>query len=116
MQHVLRHAGLVQQPDGTVGNQRRRRGWLGQHGVAGGERGRDLARVNRQREVPWADRDEHAFAAHHVGVALAGRPGQQDRLAEVLLRLRAVVAHEVDGLAQLRDRVRDRAAAFANDQ
>ena len=77
MQRARRNAGLVQQAHGLGGDQRRLLGRLGHHGVAGGERGRDLAEKDRQREIPRADADEHAAAAIAQLVALAGRPGQR---------------------------------------
>ena len=43
MQHVAGNAGLVQQPHRGGGDQRRLLGRLGDHGIAGGERRRDLA-------------------------------------------------------------------------
>jgi hypothetical protein len=43
---------LMEQPHGGGGDQRRLLGRLGEHGVAGGQRGGDLAGEDRQREVP----------------------------------------------------------------
>ena len=116
VQHIRRHAGLVQQLDGAVADQRGGRRRLGQHGIAGGQRSRDLPRINRQREVPGANRDKDALAAHAVGVSLARRARQHDGLAKVLLRLRPVVAHEIDRFAQFGYGVGDRAPALADDQ
>ncbi len=63
MQDVWRHARLVQQPHGLVGDKRRLLGGLGDHCVARGECRRHLAREDREREVPWAYAGEDAAAA-----------------------------------------------------
>ena len=52
LQHVGRHAGLVQQLRGEEGDDRRLLGRLGEHRIAGGQRRRHLAGEDRQREVP----------------------------------------------------------------
>ncbi len=54
LQRGVRHACLVQQRDGAMGDQRRLLGRFGQHGIARGQCGADLAGENRQREVPRA--------------------------------------------------------------
>ena len=74
-----RHAGLVQQLRREEGRDRRLLGGLGEDGVAGGERGGDLAGEDRQREVPRRDAGEGAAAVQRQHVALAGRPGKHDR-------------------------------------
>ena len=85
------------------GDQRRLLGRLGDHGVAGGQRRRDLAGEDRQREVPRADAGEDAAPVQRELVALAGRAGQRQRPAEVGARARRVVAQEIDRLAHLGD-------------
>ena len=50
-----RHAGGAQDLDGLGRDQRRLFGGLGQHGIAGRQRGGDLAGEDGQREVPGAD-------------------------------------------------------------
>jgi hypothetical protein len=77
-QRVGGDAGLCSQRTASGGDQRRLLGRLGDHAVAGGERRRDLAEEDRQREVPRADADEGATSAQRQAVALAGRAGQQD--------------------------------------
>jgi hypothetical protein len=52
-------------------------GRLGDHAVAGGQRGGDLAHEDRQREVPRADADEHAAPVQLQLVGFAGRAGQR---------------------------------------
>ena len=89
MQHIGRHAGLEHELHRTVGNQRRLRRRLRQHGVTGRKRRRDLARKYRERKIPRADADEHAATAQTVGVALTRRSGHDQRLAKMPLRLRA---------------------------
>ena len=63
LQRRFRHAGspeaLAQQVRDQHGVGRR----LEDDGVAGGERGRDAAAGNREREVPRRDDDDHALAA-----------------------------------------------------
>ena len=93
------HAGCAR----LSGDQRRLLGGLRHHGVAGDERGRDLAEKDRQREVPRADAHEHAASAIAQLVAFAGRPRHRLR-GERRARLRRVVAAEVDRLADLRRR------------
>ena len=80
-QDVGRYAGLVGQTHGGGGDQRGLRRGLGDHGVADGERGGDLAQEDRQREVPGADAGEDAPAGQAERIALAGRARQGDRLA-----------------------------------
>ena len=63
LQRLARHAGLVQQRDGLGGDQRRLLGRLGDHRVAGGQRGGDLAGEDRQREIPRADAGDRRRAA-----------------------------------------------------
>ena len=74
MQRLDRHAGGVQDAHGLRRDQRRLLGRLGDHGIAGGERGAHLAEEDRERKIPRADADEHAAAAIAKLVDLAGRP------------------------------------------
>ncbi len=60
MQDVAGDAGLVQQPHRGGGGQRRLFCGLGDDGIAGGERGRDLAGEDRQRKIPRRDAGEDA--------------------------------------------------------
>ena len=98
LQHVVRHAGLVQQRDGAGGDQRRLLGRLGEHGVAGDERGGDLAGEDRQREIPRRDAGDDA---PRLGPGLG------------MLGLGGVVAQEVDRLAHFRHAVGQRLAGLA---
>ncbi len=91
----------------SSGDGRRLLGRLGQHGVAGRQRGRHLAREDREREVPRADADPGAAPRQAQLVALAGRAGQHRRPHDAL-GLVGVVAQEVDRLAHLGDRSRPR--------
>ena len=70
LQHVFRHAGFVQQLHRGVADQDGLIGRLGDDGVAGGERGGDLADEDREREIPRADADEHAAAVQRKLVAI----------------------------------------------
>ncbi len=83
-------------------------------GVARRERRRHLAREDREREVPRADAGEHAPPVQRQLVALARRPGQAQRRAEIRPRARGVVAQEVHRLAHLGDAVGHRLAGFAH--
>ena len=52
LQRVARNARLVQHAHRLRGDERRLLGRLGEHRIAGGERGGDLAGEDREREVP----------------------------------------------------------------
>ena len=93
-----RHAGLVQQRHRARGDQRRLLGRLGDHRIAGDERGRDLAGEDRQRKIPRRDADDHAA---RLGAGFH------------LRRFGRVVAQEVDRLAHLGDAVGQRLAGLA---
>ncbi len=116
LQRRGRDAGLMQQPDGLGRDQRRLLGRLGDHGIAGHQRRRDLAEEDRQRKIPGRDRDEDAAAAQAKLVALAGRARHGFARAEQLASLGGIVAAEVGGFAQLRQRVVERLAALALQQ
>ena len=77
--------GLVEQPHRLGGDQRGLFGGLGQHGIAGRQRGGDLAGEDRQREIPRADAGEHAASVQFELVGLADRAGQRRRPGELLL-------------------------------
>ena len=112
LQHGFRHAGFVQQLHRVVADQVGLLGRLGDHAVAGGERGGDLADEDRQREIPRADADEHAAAVQlqRRWIRRSGRAAL--RAAEQLARLRGVVAQEIDRLAHFGDAVGDGLAGF----
>ncbi|CAB3925919.1 hypothetical protein LMG26858_05800 [Achromobacter anxifer] len=97
------YAGRAQDGHGLRRDQRRLFGGLGQHGIAGGQRGRDLAREDGQREVPGADAQHGAQRAVRV-------------VAEFGFRLVGVIAQEIHGLAHLGYGVGQRLAGFAHDQ
>ena len=103
MECVARHAGLVQMAHGLGGDQRRLLGGFGQHHVAGGQRGGDLASEDGEREIPRADADHGA--ERHVGGVVELRGG-----------LRGVEAQKVDRLAHLGDGVGVGLAGFAHQQ
>ncbi len=105
LQHAVRNAGFVQQLHRRVADQVGLFGRLGDHAVAGGQGGADLAEENRQREVPRADADEHTAAVKLQLVGFAGRAGQALGGAELRARLGAVVAQEIDRLAHFGDAV-----------
>ena len=94
----------MQQPHRRGGDQRRLLGRLGDDRIAGGERSRDLAGEDRQREIPRPDAGEDAAPVQRHFVALAGRAGQPLRTGEVGARAGRVIAQEIDGLAHLRQR------------
>ena len=103
-ERAFRDARLVKQRDHAGGDGRRLFGRLGDHAVAGDERGHDLAAEDRQREVPRADAGEDAAAVEMQFVALAGRAGQRPR-DQPAFGLVGVVAAEVDRLANFGDAV-----------
>ena len=93
----------MQHADRLGGDQRRLLGGLGDHGIAGGERGGDLAGEDRERKIPRADADD--------GAERAGEPGN-----ERARRLVRVIAQEIDRLAHFRDRVGVGLAGLAHDE
>ncbi|MGY4348625.1 hypothetical protein ACVWXM_005092 [Bradyrhizobium sp. GM7.3] len=109
-------AGLVQQPHRLDRDARGLLCGLGHHAVAGHQRRRDLAEEDRQRKIPWRDCHEDAAAAHGQRIALAGRARHRHIVAEQLATLRGIIAAEVGGLAQLRQRIVERLAALALQQ
>ncbi|MNN59263.1 hypothetical protein D3C81_1743670 [compost metagenome] len=112
-QQVGVQAGLVEEADGLGGDQRGLFGRLGHHGVASGERRRDLTGEDGQREVPRADGGEDAAAVQDQLIGLAGRALQGLTTAEVALGQQSVVAAEVGGLAHLGHAVVQGLAGFA---
>src|SRR5439155_16847672 len=111
LKHAVRSARLVQQPYGGGGDKRRLLRRLGDDGIAGGERGGDLAGEDGEREIPRRDAGEDSPPVQRQRVALAGRAGQRERLGEIRTRPRRVITAEIDRLAQLRERVRHGPAA-----
>ena len=103
LQRTVRHAGGVQVAHGLGGNQRRLLGRLGQHHVAGGQRGGDLAGEDGEREVPRTDA-RHGAQRHVRGVV------------ELSTHLRGIKAQEVDGFAHLRHGIGPGLAGFAHQQ
>jgi hypothetical protein len=85
------------------GDQRRLLGRLGQHRVAGGQRGGHLAGEDRQRKVPRAD------ANHRAQRPVRG-------VVPALAQLQGVVAQKVDGLAHLGHGVGHGLARFTQQQ
>ena len=109
-----RNAGLLEQRDGARGDQRALLGRLRDHGVAGRKRRSDLAREDREREIPRAHTEEHAAPDELELVALAGRSRQCHRRRKHALGLGGVVAQQVDGLADLGEAVRNRLAGLGH--
>ena len=112
-ERVLGHAGLVQQRHRLGGDQRGLRRRLRQHRIAGHQRGGDLPGEDGEREVPGADRDEHAAAVQGEPVALSGRARQIARCGPDL-RLNRIVAQEIHRLAHLGDCIWEGLAALAH--
>ena len=84
-------------------DQRRLLRGLCDHAISRRERGGELAGENRDREIPRADAGDEPERAVR-------------RIVEVARDFRAVIAQEVDGLAHVAERVRQRLAGFAADQ
>ena len=86
---------------------------FGEHRIADRQGRGNLPGEDREREVPGADRDEHAAAVQGKAIALAGRPGQlaRRRLGQ---RLHGVVAQEIHRLAHLGDRIGQGLAGLAH--
>ena len=116
MQRGRRHAGFMQQPDGFSRNQRRLFGRLRNDRVAGHQGCRDLTQKDRQRKIPRRDRDEDATAAQAEHVALARWSRHRLAFAEQLAPLRGIVAAEIHGFADFRDRIIQCLAALALQQ
>ena len=106
-QSILGDAGGMGEADRISGDLGRLRGRLGDDAIAGGERRRDLAEEDGEREIPGRDADPGAAALHAKHVALAGRAGQLPRL-EMGARLGGVITAEIDGLAHLGERIGNR--------
>ena len=105
----------MRQRDGSGGDARRLRGGLGDDGVAGGERGGDLAEEDREREVPRRDAGEHAAPRQPQLVPLPSRAGEERR-HEVRARLGGIIAAEIDRLANLAEGVGNRFARLVDAQ
>ena len=103
LQRIARDARFMQHAHGFGGDERRLLGGLGDDGIAGRERGGDLAREDGERKVPGTDADDEAERGRGAGKQRARR----------LVR---VVAQEVGRLAHFRDRVGVRLAGFAHDE
>ncbi len=82
---------------------------LGDHRVAGRQRGGDLAEEDRQREVPRADAGKHAAAVQTQFVRSPVGPGSSGSANRSAAR--GVVAAEIDRLAHFGQRIGDRLAA-----
>ena len=106
----------MEQADCLGGDQRGLFGGLGHHGIAGGQRGRDLAREDGQREIPRTDTGEHAATVQHQAVGLARWTGQGLGAGKVALGQHGVVAAEVGGFAHLGHAVVQRLAGLAAEQ
>ena len=114
LQRALWHAGGMQQLHRRQRHARRLLGRLGQHRVAGGQRGRHLPGEDGQREVPGADADPGAPAFEAQGVALAGGPGKGQGSHHALGFI-GVVTQEVDRLAHLGHRVAPALVCFFHE-
>ena len=101
VQHIARHAGLVQQLDREEARDRRLLGRLGDHRIAGGERGGDLAGKDRDRKIPRRYAGERSASAQRQGILFARRALQPDGAREQPPCLGRVVAQEVDSLAHV---------------
>ncbi len=93
----------MQHAHGFGGDERRLFGRLGDDGIAGRERGGDLAREDGERKVPGTDADDEAERGRGAGKQRARR-------------LMPIVAQEVGRLAHFRDRVGVRLAGLAHDE
>ena len=116
MQHIGRHAGLMQQPDRPRRDQRRLLGGLGHHRVAGRQRAGDLAGENGERKVPRRDRREHAAAMQAERVLFPGRSSEQARGSEFQARLSGGIAEMIHRLAQIGLGIGERLARFPHHQ
>ena len=116
MQDIVGDPRLEQQPHSGGSDQRGLLGGLGDDSIAGGERRGDLAGEDRQRKIPRRDAREDAAPAQLDLVALAGGAGQGGGAGKIRPRADRVITQVIDRLAHLGERVRDRAAAFPDDQ
>ena len=103
MQDIDRNAGLMQKLHRFEGDERSLLGRLGDHCIAGGQRGGNLTGEDRQWKIPWADADEHAASAAATArcVSPVG-PGSTIRFDKLLARPLGIIAQEIDRLAQVR--------------
>ena len=103
LQRLRRDARFMQHAYGFGGDERRLFRRLCDHGISRRERGGDLAGEDRKGKVPRTDAEDEAERGRG-----AGKQGARG--------LMGVVAQEVGGLADFRDRVGVRLAGLAHDQ
>ncbi len=115
LERRLGYAGLEQQANRFVGDERRLFRRLGDHGIARDERGDNLSEKNRERKIPWRNAHEDAAPMATQAVVLAGWTRHR-RLHANQARLRGVIAAQVRRLANLRERVVEGLSGFALQQ
>ncbi len=116
VEHLAGDARFVHQANDAMPDQRRLFGGLGNHRIAGGQRGRHLRHEDRNRKIPRADTHKHTTPMQRQFIALAGRPRQGQWLAELASTLHRVVTHVVHGLAHFGHAVGNRFARLAHTQ
>ena len=116
MQHIGGDTGGVKVRYSARRDQRRLLGGLRHHGVAGGERARDLAGEDRQWKVPGRDAGEHATPVEGQLVPLSGRALQLQGYGEAAPRFRRRATEMIHGLTQIALRVGKRLSRFAHQQ
>ncbi len=101
LQRGFRHAGAMKEQHGRGGDQRRLLGRLGEHRIAGGERGADLPDKNGQRKIPGSDARNWA---------------EGFRTFERTPRLPGVIAAEIRRLAYFADGIGKRFTRLARGE
>ena len=115
VEHALGHARALEDVGERPGAAGHQVGGLEDHGVAVGERRRDLPGRDREREVPGRDQADHAerLAGH---VDLDARPDRGHALARKAQRLAGEELEDLAGAARLADAVGERLALLAREQ
>ena len=111
LEEVLRQPRLERELAEADRRQRRPVGGLQQHGVAGGERGREAPRRDRHREVPRHDDADHAERLVEGDVHAAG---DRDLLPDHPLGRTGVVVQDVADVPGLPPRRTDRMSRVAH--
>ncbi len=106
----------MQQRDSPRRHQWRLFGRFGGDSVAGGQCRRDLTHENRQWEIPWRDRREHATPTQGPGVPLAGWSRQLTRRRKVAAGMQRVPAAMIRRFTQFGDAIRQDLTALARQQ
>ena len=115
VEDALRHAALLQDVGERPGGARHQVGGLEHHGVAVGERRRDLPGRDREREVPGRDQPDHAERLAVMSTSTPG-PHRGHPLAGKAQRLAGEELEDLAGARRLADAFGQRLALLARQQ